>query len=354
MSVPSEIVNNAINNGGSITATAINYIILTLLGLMTLRDIVGLMGVVKYDDSFLSNLVYGRYDKQIIKRTLRELGYNNETKVKKGNKVLALQSELNIKACDKGINIKKLTFLVSEYILKFDQDITYGKNTPVSTKYFINTMEASKNPESLQKMIELIHYLVYLEVRNGTLSGMPDFILTPKNGNPLIGSAYADRYEIMSIFAKSKHDRSRSTFKRTNMLNYQTNFEGAIALSKLESLNITRELIGVAIDCNVSGGTQILEMMKDFNDCIKTHSLNIEPIKVASVLFKVDKKDINIDRKFAEENFVIKRFFDIDEESKKALYNLKVKCTDQFSCDAEKDISYFLDKVKIIVECEDK
>lgn len=60
------------------SSITINGIILTILGLDTLRSVIASLGIVKRETPFLGRLIYGKYDVVIVKEVLRELGYSTQ------------------------------------------------------------------------------------------------------------------------------------------------------------------------------------------------------------------------------------------------------------------------------------
>ncbi len=59
-----------------ISSDVINDIILTILGLDTLRSVIAMLGIIKRETPFLGRLIYGKYDRIVVKEVLEELGYS--------------------------------------------------------------------------------------------------------------------------------------------------------------------------------------------------------------------------------------------------------------------------------------
>lgn len=328
-------------------------IILFLLSVLTIRDIIAALGIVKFNDKLPSRFIYGKFNKEIIKRALMELGYNDINIVEHSVKVNNAQKRYKNSICDARVNVDTMILLLSKYTVSFEDNVIYGKNTPTRTKFYINTMEAAKNSEDLLIMTELIEYLLTISIRNKTIPRMPDFVITPKNGNPLLGSKYAEKNNSISIFVKSEKDPSNThSAENQTYRNFSNNYEGALQLIA-KSKEREDDLYGVAMDCNVSGGSNLLSVMKNFNSTISGIGQNIKPVNSAYVMFRVDKDDIDIDQYYQESGFEIFRYFDMGEESKKILVEIREKNEKPFSKN-RKLYDDFIKSVEIKINCEEK
>ncbi|WIV13135.1 hypothetical protein [Proteiniborus sp. MB09-C3] len=306
----------------------LNMIILFILSLTTLRDIVAMTGWISFNSKF-APLVYGRYDKEIIKKCLQELGFSpsKSNEICIALEIISRENRVEDSLCEDKVNLYKLIELISKYIVCFDNYIQYGKITPTSSKYYVSTMEASKNDEDLMKMAYIISHLINTDFIKQKIDRTPDFILTPKSGNPLLGSKVAEINKYISVFRKSPEDESSSRISRKEYYKeLMTNYEGTWELLEKSSKS-DKKLFGVAIDCNLSGGKQIINMMEHFNNIIENEKLNIDKVKNAYVLFRADSDGEDIKEKFNAYGFTISKYFDLDENVKKLLYEYKNKST---------------------------
>ena len=163
----------------------------------------------------------------------------------------------------------------------------------------------------------------------------PDFVITPKNGNPVLGREFAATNNIISIISKHERDPAyaKTDAKLEPKATLMINFEGSDKLLELEKENPNRELTGVIVDCNVSDGDQVFDTIDLFNKLIdninnqNSDKLLIEKISKAYILFKVDqeKSSVKVDKKFNTEGYKLYRYFDLNEDWKEELYEYKIK-----------------------------
>lgn len=325
----------------------IEKLILTLLSIVTLRDVLIYFGIVRID-SKLGKIIYGRYSNDIVKHALVELGFKIEdfTTLKKQLEITAR------KIAVKGETIKdpyiKLVNLLAKNFICFGKQVKYGDVTPKSSNYYLNTMEASHNQEDLDCMTSLIYELVNQDYKDGIISKFPDFILTPKSGNPLLGYNFAKTYERVCIFKKGIGEKSSAKLSDDDYeYKLKTNYEGMWDLLRICEKDKDRELVGIIIDCNSSGGTQILDVLNDFNRIIEKQTLNIKPVTNAYILFRSDDS-IDLDRKFADMNYRLVRYLDLNEEMKESLYSTlaSLKSMNQYIPENQGKIVEYLDMLK--------
>lgn len=304
-----------------ITSITINDIILTILGLDTLRSVFASLGIVKRETPFLGRIIYGKYDVIIVKETLRELGYSSQQAEQIVGRLKNVANEEKYPESDTAL---KLLYILSRYIIKFENVISYGlisEGKMLSySNYYINTMEAVHNPTDIK---ELSHIMIRLMRYNK--EDRVDFLIVPKGGNPLLAQYIANELGVSLIIAKDINDSARpqesDEMERIGRIKY----EGLILLLEKSSMN---KLKGVIVDCNTSGGTQLATIASDFNELVKKCDLSIEPICNCYVLFKLVKVDLNsgreidIDKRFTDINCKLHRLFDLDEQDKKELYNI--------------------------------
>lgn len=304
-----------------IVSSAPLLIIAALFGLDSIRAVLASLGIVNPDTKF-GRIIYGKRDKMIISSALRDLGYSSETtaeivlKLKSVSKS-ADMANAGVKAEDAAI---QLIIMLSKYIFEFNDMIVYGGKSLTRSKYYIDTMEISHNEEDKQKLAAIMIHLLYL---TGSSKNAPQTIITPKGGNPLFAQAVAATLNSHLIVAKALTDKSRiriadkSNYSQEQFL---VNYEGSWFLSKAQEKKSC-----VVIDCNTSGGSQLLDIVKDirmYTDKTKD-SLMISIPSDVFVLFRADIDGDNIDAKFSEHKCELHRFFDLDETAKAKMYKLR-------------------------------
>lgn len=344
-------------------------IIGVILGMDSIRAVIASLGIFDPDKK-LGRLIYGRRDRMIISSALRELGYSSQTsddmvinmkKIPKG----VYMANAGVKAEDASV---QLIIMLSKYMLEFNDIILYGGESLTKSNYYIDTMEISHNKEDMQKLSAMMIYLLYSE---GKRKKAPEVIITPKGGNPIFIQAVANALNSHIIVAKASSDKSK--IKTSDELTYShneflVNYEGSWFLEKENNKKSC-----VVMDCNASGGSQLLEIVKEIRKLSIARNSPVM-LKVPSdvfILFRADVDGDNIDYKFNAYKCKIHRFFDLNEEAKSKMYKLKSSRQEKgrlpsYYCDEDvkeaQDIIkylkdnglyyYNLDRIK--VECTDK
>lgn len=270
-----------------------------------------MLGIVKPDAKY-AWLIYGKYNRVVLYEALKDLGYEKT------------QAEIMIKRTEQitqygGINSEnvsaRLLALIGRIIMKFEQSISYGGTKVAKSSYYINTMEAAQDPQKMEEMVSCMSLLIAKnEVSN------PEFILVPKGGNPSFAKAVAEFYGCPLIIAKPDNDKSfarLSSGGRYSQDLMRVNYEGSVAILK------NGKKRGIVLDCNASGGSQLLEVASEFNKLIDMCELDVEKINSVYVLFRVDVDHENTDQKFEDYGCKLYRYFDLSEEEKGQLYTGK-------------------------------
>lgn len=309
-----DFVNNAFGK-----ATII--LIFFVLGINTLRSILAYSGWLK--NTRFANLVHDfisdEQSEKLIKNTLEEVGIrdskHNALKNLNRHNIVSPVSFNNTQ------QLENLIVLLSKYTYKTDETIVYGKNTPTKTSYYVNTMDASLNKSDNEVMCNLARQLmVYMYQKHQR----PDFVVVPKMGNPTFVTEFAKQGNILCLLRKADADHSRVKFeKHGNTASSIVNLEGAYHLQQLAEKS-TVPLYGVVLDCNCSGGSSLLRTATEFNKIIREKTLNIIPIDHAYVLFRPDT-EIDVNKKFKEKDVELIRYFDLNEDIKKQLFELKLE-----------------------------
>ncbi|GHU35791.1 hypothetical protein FACS1894172_18040 [Spirochaetia bacterium] len=289
---------------------AINNIILLILGVSTIRWVVAKIGIVPRYKKF-SFLVYDEYDSTVAYKLLEDIGFPvNETK----NNISKFRLVKDINALD------KLLCVCINNITKSDDMNYYGHKTVVPTHYYIDTMGAAHNKDELEIMAKAI-----LDLCGKRCRQMPDFIITPKSGNPYLSYEIARQdSRIKTILIKSPHEGS--FLRNRDEESMYINNEGVYQLiNQFTNSKKERKLYGVAVDCNISGGTNLREAMEHFNETVcKKYNGHIESVKDAVVLFHVDTT-IDINKAFNDVGMNIFRYFDLTDEIKEKLFKISKK-----------------------------
>lgn len=309
------------------------WIIMALLSLDTIRAIIAMLGWVKPDAKY-AWIIYGRYSKNIVEKTLKEMGYS-----------LVDGKELTSTGINKKNALKHLIVLLARYTVKFDQPIQYGGRKTTTSEYYIDTMEISHKKRDRMRLKAI---MVHLINKKSTGTGVPQIIITPKGGNPLFALEVSEYYRASFLMAKSQVDKSRITFADNNdILNFKINYEGSWPALKSAGAKC------IVLDCNTSGGSQLLDIVTELQIASGRSNINIEPPREIFVLFRADDNGDNIDQTFSDHHCKLYRFFDLDEELKKDLYDLGVKTQkdDQaemgiYNEDIEESVKKIISKMK--------
>ena len=326
-------------------------VILFLLGLDSVRMIVAILGIVKPTSKY-SWLIYGRYDINIMERALIQLGYGVDLAKEITDDISDLSRKIKDNSgIDERNASEKLIILLSKYFTYFEKPINYGGKSISKSLYYINTMEISHNENDLN---ELTSIMLNLMIDNNI--DVPDFIIVPKGGNLLFAQAVAKCLNAELIVVKDNEDKSTVIAPGQSLSEgvIRVNFEGSYSVLN-KSKNSKKKLIGYLVDCNTSGGTQLLSALKKFNEMIDACNLNILKPQKAFVLFRADRDKGDIDRKFCELNCKLYRYFDLDEQSKNLIYKATVdaktrkekESVDKINCDV---LNYYIKEDKQLVD----
>ncbi len=293
-------------------------IILALLTIVHVREIIAKLFHISRKWKY-SWIFYGENEKEIAKEILTDL--NVDIKKERNEKFLGRYRRREDKE-------KALIEFISCYIDNTENK--YGYKTQSKSGFYINTMEASNNQVDLVVMSEIMCSLID-KSNDKSIRGEFDFIITPKACNVSLGKSIAAKMNRVFIQAKSKQDPSyANTYPEDYLGTLMLNFIGSFDLIKTSKESPNRKLKGILVDCNISGGSHILETMDLFNKIIEMDKdLNIEKVEHAFVLFRVDKDDHDIDLKFRNKGFTINRWFDLTEEIKKEIWRVK----NNFKCE---------------------
>lgn len=282
-------------------------IILAILAACTIRDIVAATGVIPRDTKILGRIVYGKYDEDLLARSLLELGYNRKEALRRHKKMKEYIKDMEGKTTVTKENAPiQLILLIAKYIVEFESSIKYGGNT--ESNYYINTMEIVHDREDSKILCDIMCRLIYSH-NNEEL----DAIFVPKSGNPLLAEKIAECFNIPSVFVKDSQEKSK-LHSDNNAGENQINLEGILQIKSIGKLKCP------IIDCNISGGSQIKNAIMEVN---REESLGIK-ITDVFILFRVDDGKKDVEKTFRDLNVNLYRYFDLDEKTKKDIHQIKV------------------------------
>lgn len=218
--------------------------------------------------------------------------------------------------------ISPLTSLLSRYTFVFPREVKYGEDR---TRYYINTLGASLSERDLRIMTWYILNLVSKKLQE------IDFVVSPKTGNVLLGYSVAKELDALFLIVKSTEERSRVKGVNNEEILTEINIEGSnFLLEKVKNLEGSADnkaLKGIIVDCNFSGGTQILTCYKELKRVLDSKGVSKKRVELKNVftLFKVDSSPINseLQRLVDSGSLYIYRYFDLDEKAKEILYQIK-------------------------------
>lgn len=294
-------------------------VLLSILSLDTIRAVIAMLGWIKPDSKY-AWLIYGRYNRNLVASAFQELGFQKEKSAKAIKNLKQAAAEIQALT---GINDKsapcQLLILLAKYIVQFEQ-VEYGGQTISNSCFYIDTMEISHNEEDMNKLAGIMACLIRHKWQGDRKKNL-EVMLAPKGGNPLFVQAVASVFGSRLIIVKAENDKSRITVADNNPCDlFKINYEGSWSV-----LNNSRSLGSIVVDCNTSGGTQLLEIITGVKRLTNDSGgdIRLEPPQYAFVLFCVDKQKDNIDKKFNDRGAKLIRFFDLDEATKEMLYNLR-------------------------------
>jgi hypothetical protein len=185
------------------------------------------------------------YDINVVSRSLMHLGFTKNESSACIEKIKIAGRKVKSQICySKKNQLLHLIALLSKYTFKFDKEILYGKNTLSKSKFYINTMEASHNNNDLKMMSNLITDLI-----DDAIKKTPDFIVTPKSGNPFLCNAVSEHYgnsdKGFCLLKKQNDERSsaRISLKEDPINFFRTNFEGSNRLLSHIQENKTKQQV---------------------------------------------------------------------------------------------------------------
>lgn len=214
---------------------------------------------------------------------------------------------------------RRLLSILSSNVVSFDVEIKYGNSTPSQSRFYIDTMSASLNPEGLIDMTEIMLYLLSRRTQDAPPI---DFVLAPKSGNVLLAQSVAKNLSVRCIYRKSANNNSRARFASTGIDREGTNFK-VVNLEGFEqvksyALACGRPLYGVCLDCNCSGGGEMVNTVEEFNRVADTMPDLFRKVSEGFILYRPDQSEIK-SRCADGSPITLTRYFDLTEKQKEIL-----------------------------------
>lgn len=295
--------------------------ILICLAIHTAKDFLAKTGLFSYESKLGKFLYSSEYDEALLTRVFQKLGV----------KRALVESRLSSSPDHKFNELEYLLWLLLKYIHKTEEDVSYGINTPVRSSFYVNTMAAVHDEDDLAVMVKIIDKLVSITSSESNLR-FPDFIITPKSGNPILGYRLTrcKSPHCFSLIAKSQNEKSlvKSLIDKPTRDELLLNFEGFNSLCEFlkDMPNQRRKLRGVVVNGNVSGGSEIIQAMMYFNSLVESSGFSdrIEKVTEAFVLYRVDD-NADVDKRFEQSGYKIFRLLDLNENIKSFLHQYKIK-----------------------------
>jgi hypothetical protein len=276
-----------------------------ILSLAGIRDLLAKFEIIPRNWK-IACLVYGNYDKELTYKILKDIGFPIE-EVRKSVSNFALSKDPTA--------LDKIICLCINYLIYFPEKMKYGRESVVESHYYISPMEAAHDEEDRRIMAQGI-----VDIYTKARKKIPDFIITPKGGNPFLSLELGKQYNICTILVKSSHEGSYAKGAPKEKSN--ANFEGSGQLIKKAA---HKKQYGVAVDCNGSGCTGLKEAIREFNEVICEINPNVNKVTEAVVLFRPDNT-VDIDK---DDDIKIYRYFDLTEEIKEKMRQIKSKADDK-------------------------
>lgn len=292
-------------------------IIIIFLSLDSIRWVISTLGIVNPNAKY-AWIIYGKYDRQLLRSVLKDLGFSHAQQDFINRRIHSIAEEVTSNDVTKENAAIQLVILLAKYIVKLPTNSKYGVNTPSKSEYYIDTMEASHDRHDLSKMVSIMKFLIE---GSGT---SPNIIITPKGGNVVLAKDVAYLYSAHYLMAKDFLDSSKLTAE-DKKIEFMVNYEGSFGIIDSSNSNVS-----IVVDCNTSGGGQLLNIIRDIADRRKDPKCTIGvPVpQNAFVLFRVDDSKKMLSEEFINNKCPLIRFFDLDEETKKQLYSLKTSSSE--------------------------
>lgn len=325
----------------------LNGFIMALLSLDTIRALIAMTGWVKPDAKY-AWIIYGRYERNLIVTGLKEMGFQQQKsdEILKNLREVPEEERMTYGVTSENA-AERLIILIAKYIDHFENPIQYGGRRATQSSYYINTMEMAHDEEDRKLMENIMIHLYTMFAKQDTENGSsekPEVIVTPKGGNPLFAMNVAGYYGAYFIIAKSKSDKSGiKTVENDADIDFKINYEGSGKV-----LDSAGEKKSIVVDCNTSGGSQLIDIVNDMKRIASEGKhANITAPAAAYVLFRADSTEssgVDIDRKFQDNHCKLYRYFDLDEELKEQIYDLKQYAKED---DRLPDLYYTEDKKRV-------
>lgn len=232
------ILNSFVNEWGN----------LIILAILTVSTIIFLLDV----NGLLPQCISKRLAKKKVisqKLILEEMGFNfrEERHSRIRSKVIDFFSKKSIPLKDTADE------LVRNYTYKSEKKFQVGKREPVLLSKFVDLMSASTDPNISTKMAKILSSYIH-----NTPSLRYDFIITPKNGTPILGYELAKLLQVPCVF----HVDSNEKFScgREDKFYKYSKFD----VSSIDILSKNNRAL--IVDDSTTGGRKITSLVEDLRE----------------------------------------------------------------------------------------
>ena len=296
----------------------LNYIIAVFLALITIRDLIISNTNKDYSKSnnWFTRTFLSRKETITAERIAREFGFSSTNDV---NNAINTYKKEHI-ASDMPQTLIKL---LSKCIIKSDSG--YFQFNGHKSAYYVDTMGKATDKYNCIEMRKAIEYLIHN--RKKGKERKYDYIFSTKGGNISLVSSFVTDNNKISIVAKDEGEVVDSG-DVTNLSDSIINYEGLNTLIDYAQKEGRKEIKGIAIACNLANGSTLRQAIIKFNNTIKelqnnsVIALSIQPIENIFILYRAIDEE-GFDHKFNIEKLTCYRFFDLNENSKKTLYEIQ-------------------------------
>ncbi len=314
-------------------------IVLFILALDTIRATIAFTGWVPRSTRIIGRIIYGKSDEGLVARALQELGYPPRCAEREYQKMKTYIAKMKGRSPITKENAPiHLILLLAKYCARFFSSVSYGGKKISTSRYYLDTMEMVHDEEDLKTMSDIM-VLLLSSVNNIK----PDIIIAPKGGNPLFAAKVAEFLERPVLLKKAEGEKSK-IISQNRKDHYLINYEGSWGLQDCEA----KQRCAV-IDCNMSGGSQLLSIITDINQLIQEKIIHFEAVSDVFILFRVDDQEKQVEKKFSDQGITLHRYFDLNESIKQKIYQIRLDAEEQ-QRDISSEYTEDWEKAKAIIE----
>lgn len=305
----------------------LNLSIALVLFLITIRDIIASNWDITKKSPKL-RFFFSRKEEITADRIMRVFGYNPTDITERK---LFLRNARKLKGMP---GLLQLIDILSKSTIKSESDdLQFSSHT---TKYYIDTMGVAHDKSTCDTLNLLMSNLIRKAKCNF------DYVYATKDDNNQLLSSFVNDYDdTFSILAKTSDDKSRAK-AGDNGVKAQINYEGFGVLTDFINNHPNKDTItGIAVACNIANGSTLRKSILSYNKVIKElqdgveieNIIKVQPITKTFILYRAIN-DTKLDADNETKGITCKRYFDLDENKKQELYEIKTggKRAEDFSC----------------------